>query len=167
PAGVLNQRLEWTGAGRAELAGVVAGFGREHADHPDVAAEGDRLDAVFGLAAPPRPDRPSEPDHVLGDLDPEQLGGDEVPDLVQGNRHQQSRSEREDSDDEQPVHQAPSPVISRARLRAQLSAARTSSTTETFPASCSSRTAATVSTIAVNGSRPARNAPTHSSFAAL
>ncbi len=49
-------------------------WAREHADHPDVAAERDGLDAVLGLAAPPRPDRRAEADHVLGAPDAEPLG---------------------------------------------------------------------------------------------
>ncbi len=59
------------------------------------------------------------------------------------------------------------PMIPRARSRAQASAARTSSTPVTFPPSCSASTLATVSTMAGNASRPARNASTHSSLAAL
>ena len=52
--------------------------GREHAGHRDVAAERDRLDAVLGLAELARPERRAEADHVLADLDAEQLGRDEV-----------------------------------------------------------------------------------------
>ena len=83
----------------AQLAGVVTGLGREHADHPDVAAERDGLDAVLGLTAPARPDGGAEADHVLGDLDAEPLGGQQVAELVQGD------DDTDAEDDEQHTEQ--------------------------------------------------------------
>ena len=57
----------------------VAGPRREHADHPDVAAERDGLDAVLGLAAVPRPHGRAEADHVLGDRTPNRFAGTRWP----------------------------------------------------------------------------------------
>ena len=73
---------------------------REHADHRDVAAERDRLHAVLGLAAALRPDGRPEADHVLGHLDAEELGGHEVPDLVQADRHGEADHDDDDAEDE-------------------------------------------------------------------
>ena len=75
--------------------------GREHADHRDVAAERDGLDAVLGLALAEREQRLAEPDHVLGDLDAEQLGGNEVPDLVQADRQGEADHHDDDAEDEE------------------------------------------------------------------
>src|ERR1700716_833737 len=61
------------------------------------------------------------------------------------------------------------PVSSRARERAQASAASTSSMDGSWyeGTSCSATTRATVPTIPRTGSRPSRNARTHTSVAAL
>ena len=96
-AGVLDEALEEAGA---VVAHPLALAGREHADHRDVAAERNRLHAVLGLALALRPDRRAEPDHVLGDLDPEELRGHEVPDLVQADREGEADDDDGHADDE-------------------------------------------------------------------
>ena len=50
-AGLVGELGEPAGARHPQRPGLVAGPRREHADHPDVAAERDGLDAVLGLAA--------------------------------------------------------------------------------------------------------------------
>ena len=78
----------------------VTGARGEHADHPDVAAQRHRLDAVLGLAAATGPHRGPEPDHVLGHPHAEPLGRHEVPDLVQGDRGGDTGGHEEDTEDE-------------------------------------------------------------------
>ena len=95
--GVLHETAEEP---RRVLVDPLALGRREHADHRDVAAERDRLHAVLGLAAAPRPDGRPEADHVLGHLDAEQLGGHEVPDLVQADRQGEADHDDDDADDE-------------------------------------------------------------------
>src|SRR5699024_1954954 len=71
-----------------------------------------------------------ETDHVLGDAHPEQLGGNQVPDLVQRDRHRQAHADDHDPQREQRhAHRADSWTIRvRAAARAQSSTARTPST---------------------------------------
>ena len=121
-------------------AGGVALARREHADHPDVAAERDRLDAVLGLAAAARPHRRAEADHVLGDAHAEPLGRHEVPDLVQGDRRGDPGRHEQHTEDEGDGGQRFSQVRSSSwatpiearqrRCRAHRSAASTPSTLE-------------------------------------
>ena len=103
--------------------------GREHADHADVAAERDGLDAVLGLAALPGPDRRAEADHVLGHADAEPLGRDQVADLVQGDGH---RDADDDGEDAEHVQQDRHPGPLRGRRAARLASARE-------PSQCRSR----------------------------
>ena len=150
-AGVVDERGEATGRGRAQLGRVGTLLGRVHPDHPDVAAERHRLDAVLGLALEARPDGRAEADHVLRDLDAERLRGQQVTDLVHADA--EADADQEDQPAEHFKHQghADPPVRSCARDRAHLSQERTSSTLVGFPwplSRCSSTTTATVSTIA-------------------
>ena len=55
---------------------------------------------VFGLADAVRPQRAAEADHVLPHAHPEALGGDEVTEFVQGDRHREPDDEQRDPDDE-------------------------------------------------------------------
>ena len=106
--------------GLAVGAGLVFGidlFEVGHADDAHVAAGGDGLDAVLGLAPPERPDPRSESEEELGDLHPRLLGGDVVAPLVQhdredqpdddGDRDRQRRPDRDQHDhgqrDQQPT----------------------------------------------------------------
>ena len=73
-ARLVDELAEPARARDAHRARRVAGARREHADHPDVAAERDRLDAVLGLTAAARPDGRPEADHVLGHPHAEALG---------------------------------------------------------------------------------------------
>src|SRR5690606_19273697 len=102
--GLFDQGLERAGGGAADFARVVAGLGRQHADHADVSAQRQPFDAVLGLAAAPRPQGGPEPDHVLGHLDAEELGGQEVADLVQPDGRHQPDEEDGDPQEEEPVH---------------------------------------------------------------
>ena len=79
---------------------VGRGRGRVHARHRDVAPERNGLDTVFGLADAARPQRAAETDHVLTHAHPEALGGDEVTEFVQGDRHREPDDEQRDPDDE-------------------------------------------------------------------
>src|SRR5690606_35797438 len=104
-----------------------------------------------------------------------------VAQLVPGDGEQQPDDEDDYAEDEHQgrhavisvvVRSVPpeAPASSRARARARVSASRTSGRVREVPEpgiACSSTTWATVSTIPVNGSRPARKASTHSSLAAL
>ena len=93
--GVADQLGEHAGVAAADPVGRllrVVGVGRHHPDELAVAAERDRLDAVLGLAALARPQRAAEADEVLGDLDVEQLAGDQVPGLVQRDRRPSART---------------------------------------------------------------------------
>src|SRR5690606_1074193 len=107
----------------------------------------------------------SEADEVLGDLDAEPLGGQEVPDLVERDGDEQPGDEDEDADGE--AHRRS--TSSRARLRAQVSVAWTvaRSRPSAGAPSCSVSTCSRMSVMARNPSRPARKAATHSSLAAL
>src|SRR5690606_39018112 len=142
---------------------------RRHADDLAETAKRNRLEAVLGPAPPKRPDRRPKADEVSGHLHSEALGGEQVPRLVQA--HGNENREGEQRHPEHVRHQAPSTAASmnsRARARAQDSAASTSST---VPGSSKSgaacKTRSSVSTMPRKGSRPAKNAATHSSFAAL
>ncbi len=55
-----------------------------HTDDPDVSPEGNRLDPVFGLAPLERPNSRTEAKEELGGLDSDQLGGEEMAELVGG-----------------------------------------------------------------------------------
>src|SRR5207245_2363672 len=125
-------------------------------------AGGDRLDAVLGLAAAERPQRRPEADEEPARLHPEPLRREEVAELVQHHRHEQRDDEEEHPER---VHQAL--TSSAARVRAHCSASSTAARSGSGTTSCSSTTRATVSTIAGNRTRPARNAATSSSLAAL
>ena len=57
---------------------------RVHTYDPDVSPEGNRLDAVFGLAPLEGPNSRTEAKEELGGLDPDQLGGQEMAELVGG-----------------------------------------------------------------------------------
>src|SRR6476661_10746943 len=151
------------------LVGDVLRARREHADDLDVAAQRDGLDAVLGLPHLLAPHGGTEADEVLADLPAELLRGDHVAELVQADR-------RQDGDHEQHHpegvvgggHQVPS-IMAVAASRAHASAARTASTVSCWfeGTSCCPSTAATVSTISSNASRPVRNASTQISLAAL
>src|SRR5438105_2501752 len=65
------------------LVGRVDLFEVRHAHDADVAAEGQRLHAVLGLAPANRPEPRAEPHEELGDLHAAPLGRDEVAQLVQ------------------------------------------------------------------------------------
>ena len=99
-AGLVDELAEPAGARRPHRAGPVARARGEHADHPDVAAERNHLDAVLGLAAAPGPHRGPEADHVLGHPHAEPLGRHEVTDLVQGDRRGDTGGHEEDTEDE-------------------------------------------------------------------
>src|SRR4029453_16817177 len=89
--GVVGERPNRTGAVLPDLARPVLG-GREHADEPYVAAEGEDLEAVLRLSASSRPQGAAEADEVLGGLDVETLPGHEMPNLMQCDRdHHQSK----------------------------------------------------------------------------
>ena len=171
-------------AERPRLVGRVHVLQVGHPDDLDETTGRDGLDAVLGLALLARPDGPPEADEELGGLHAEQLGRREVARLMQHDRREQGHDE--DGNAEQEAHPAVSPLFgavptaccvrcpqaaasSEARARAQPSAARTSARLTASPArpSCSETTCATVSTIAANGSLPARNASTQTSLAAL
>ncbi len=145
---------------------------RGHPDDLHEAAGRDRLHAVLGLAAPERPQRRAEAGEVLRHLHAEALGGEHVTGLVQADRHQDAEGEDEHAEPERHAVELPE-VRSRARSRAQVSAAENIGQRQVvpkprvLPASCSSRTAATVSTMPGTASRPARKASTHTSLAAL
>src|SRR5690606_28519520 len=152
------------------------GSGREHADHADVAAERDGLDAVLGLAPLPRPQGRAEADHVLRHADAEHLGRRQVAQFVPGDGEQQADREDDYAEDEHQGRHARASALavrtvsSRTRARAQVSASRTSDTVSEVPGRgvpCSSTTRVTVSMMPLNGSVPARKASTHSSLAAL
>ena len=96
-AGVLDHAAP--GGGGAGLDPAVRAR-REHADHADVAAERDRLDAVLGLALLARPDGRAEADHVLRHADAEELGGGQVAQLVPRDREQQADHEDDYAEDE-------------------------------------------------------------------
>ena len=68
---------------RAGLVGRVDLLEVGHPDDADVAAGGDRLHAVLGLAPPERPEARPEADEELGDLHARALGGDVVAGLVE------------------------------------------------------------------------------------
>src|SRR4029453_18054930 len=115
-------------------------------------------------------------DEELRRLHVEQLGGREVARLVQDDRQQEDHNEGDHAHD--PPHHvlllqaagarpAILPVSSRARFRAHCSAASTSATSPTLTGTCSESTRSTVSMMAGKARAPARNAPTHSSLAAL
>src|SRR5215218_724519 len=96
--------------GRAVLleeVGVV--LVRAHAGDLAEAPEGQGLDAVLGLAAAERPDGRPEAEEEALDLHPEELGGGEVPALVQEDG--QHQSEDEECDAEQAGHRVPREVI--------------------------------------------------------
>ncbi len=93
--GVLDQRHH-----RVGVPADLAVLRRVHPDQLDVTAQRERLQAVLGLAAPERPQRLAEPDEVLGDLHPEDLGRDHVPELVQRDRqHDQGEEHDRPPDD--------------------------------------------------------------------
>ncbi len=98
-ARILHHVLHEAGGRVASALAVLSR--REHADHRDVAAERDRLNAVLGLAFAEREERLAEPDHVLGDFDAEQLRGHEVPDFVQTDRHCEADHHDGDAEDEE------------------------------------------------------------------
>lgn len=81
-AGVVGELLE--GAGSACPAFGGAGGGRVHANHGDVAAEGEGFEAVFGFSFADGEEGFAEADHVLGDADSEEFGGEEVAEFVEG-----------------------------------------------------------------------------------
>src|SRR5690606_37411172 len=97
--------------------------------------------------------------------DAEALGGHEVPDLVERDRDDEPDDEDEDADEE--AHRVP--ASSRARCRAQASAAWTVARSRLAAGtpSCSARTCSRMSVMASKLSRPTRKAATHSSLAAL
>ena len=155
-------------AGRA-LALALLGR-RDHADDADVAAERDRLEAVLGLAAAPGEDRRPEADHELRHPHAEPAGPEEVAGLVEADREEQPDREGDDPQDREkdPAQLQPPAMTPRACSRAHFSAASTSSTQVGAPRSgASSRVRATRSTMPRNDSRPATNAATASSLAAL
>ena len=93
--GLLDQHLETTRG--AAPGGPFRGSlrRREHADHPDVAAERDRLDAVLGLAAPCADQRVGpKPTMYWVTLHAERLGRHQVPDLVQPDRQPDAQRRR-------------------------------------------------------------------------
>ena len=147
----------------------VLGTRRQHPDDLDVAAERDRLDAVLGLADLLAPHRRPEADEPLGDLPAEHLGGDHVTELVEPDRGQDG--DEEDHHAQRVVdggHASPSIRVT-AAARAQASAPSTSSTVSPPSEGTSwvASTAPTVETMSTNLNRPARNASTHTSLAAL
>ena len=99
-AGLVDELAEPAGARHPHRAGLVARPRGEHADHPDVAAERHRLDAVLGLAAAAGPQGGPEADHVLGHPHPEPLGRHEVADLVQRDRRGDTGGHEEHTEDE-------------------------------------------------------------------
>ena len=99
-AGLVDELAEPAGARRPHRAGRVAATRGEHADHPDVAAERYRLDAVLRLTAATGPQGGAEADHVLGHPHAEPLGRHEVTDLVQGDRRGDTGGHEQDTEDE-------------------------------------------------------------------
>ena len=71
---------------------------RVHAGDLDVAARGDRLDAVFGLPPPRRPKTRAEPDEEFLDLDIEGPGDAEVRRLMDEDHHEEGDEERDLAD---------------------------------------------------------------------
>src|SRR4029078_8598050 len=129
----------------------------------------DRLEPVLGLATSARPDGLADTDHVLGDLDAEPLGGQEVTERVQRDRDAHTEGEEQDSEK---VHHGTSVSLSArprtplARFWPPVSARSTVSTSrrvESFSGWMlhSSTTRSTVSTMSRKRMLPARNACTH------
>src|SRR5829696_414655 len=165
--GRLGRRL----AGRAVvLEEVAVALVGAHAGDLAEAAQGQGLDAVLGLAAAERPDGRAEAEEEALDLHPEQLGRREVAAFVQEDG--QHEGENEERDAEQAGHRVPRVVIRsatsvRARSRDHRSVASTASRSRSSGGRWRSSTSVTTSAMPRNGSRPARNAATASSLAAL
>ena len=75
-----------------ELAGHAFVF---EAGHLHVAAQRDPGQSVFGLAPAPRQNRRAKADREAHDLNPDRLGGQEVPELVHEHQHAQNDEERD------------------------------------------------------------------------
>src|SRR5690606_34024508 len=174
PAGVVDEALERAGA--AAAAQRLALGRRQHADHADVAAERDQLDAELRLADLARPQRLAEPDEELRDLDAELARRQVVAELVPGHREHDPGEQQQDPEHEH--HDSPAPLgsaflrdaaSSPARARAHSSAASTSATVagSAVQPSAASSTSSSTSKMPAKGSSPATNAATASSFAAL
>ena len=129
---ILDEEREATGRhGACGARGCVLRR-RQHADHADVSADRDGLDAVRRLALALGPHGRAEADHVFGHLDAELLGRDEVADLMQGDRGEDEQEERDNAHDF-PHHRSLPSINSVAADRAQVSASRTSCTVRGFP----------------------------------
>src|SRR5699024_10898988 len=157
------------GVGVGNRVGAVLIVGRKHADQFDVPAQRYGFEAVFELAAPPRPQSPAETHEILRDFDAEKPGRQQMSQLVQRDRRDDADNE---DDNTEGVDHGGHAAISCARSLAQLSAPATaaivsSRVTTTGSAICSARTAETVSTMPGNANCPERKALTHTSFAAL
>src|SRR5690606_32650034 len=131
-----------------------------HARHLDVAAEWQGRDDVLGLAALEPDHARAEPDREARYLDVRHLRGHEMAELVHEDEHAQYDNE---CDDRQHVLLSAASATSRARR----SAASTSSRVSALWPSCSSSARSITSAIPVNGTAPARNPATATSFAAL
>ena len=110
PARMVARRLP--GVRLAEGAGLVGGvdlFHVGHADDAHVAAGGDGLHAVLGLAPGERPEAGSEADEELGDLHARALGHPVVAELVEHHHeddaeHEQQRRAAAGHEDDQRHH---------------------------------------------------------------
>ena len=94
-----DHRREPSGVHRTSGAVGVFFAGGKHPDHPDVAADRERLQSVAGLTFDLGPDGGTEPDHVVGDPDAELLGRYEVSDFVQGDGRSDEQHEQRDAQD--------------------------------------------------------------------
>ncbi len=72
---------------------------RVHADDLDVTAEQNRSQRVRRVAYLLLPQRRPKTHRVIGDQHPELLRGEHMPDLVQGDRRQDSNNDNDDTDD--------------------------------------------------------------------
>ena len=89
-----SSTIPWNGPERRLRPMRLAGRGRDHPDHADVAAERDGLQPEAGLADLDREHRRPEPDHELGHADAEPPGRREVAELVPRDGEQQTRARR-------------------------------------------------------------------------
>src|ERR1700730_1331407 len=133
-----------------------------------VAAGGDGLHPVLGLAPPEREDPGAEPEEVFLDLHPEDAGRGHVARLVDHDHDDQGGDEQQDSDRAAAHRVAPDPaaMVADARSRAHASTSRTPSRLGAM-GSWASSTRSTTSGMPRYASRPSRNALTATSLAAF
>src|SRR5438874_334326 len=157
----LRLREELVGAPGRSFLGRLAG-------HLHVAAERQRADAVFGVAAAEADDGRVEPELEFEDADSDALCGQEVPELV--HEHQDTEHENELDDRDRKTHQTfnSNPrAMSCACARAAASTLRTVAIVGTSTGACASIARSMTCGIAVKPMRPSRKRATAISFAAF